>query len=142
MDGTDFISSYRAMTTAAAWCREGHGPALVHAHCTRPYSHSLSDDERAYKTKHERERKPQRDPLRTFPGIPDRAGNSGCAALERMTREIDRGILEDTHRALKAPAAAPGNRDAPSLFGNRGSDFGRSSMCRHSPKANRALWRI
>jgi 2-oxoisovalerate dehydrogenase E1 component len=55
VDGTDLISSYRAMSAAAAWCREGHGPALVHAHCVRPYSHSLSDDERNYKTKHERE---------------------------------------------------------------------------------------
>ena len=33
-----------------AYCREGHGPALVHAHCIRPYSHSLSDDEKLYKT--------------------------------------------------------------------------------------------
>src|SRR5665213_6406 len=67
VDGTDLISSYRAMSAAAAWCREGHGPALVHAHCTRPYSHSLSDDERSYKTKHEREEEALRDPLATFP---------------------------------------------------------------------------
>src|SRR5207237_6598085 len=55
IDGTDFISSYRAMRAAAAYCREGRGPALVHAHCVRPYSHSFSDDERNYKAKRERE---------------------------------------------------------------------------------------
>src|SRR5579863_9207306 len=53
-DGTDFIACYRAMRTAAAYCREGHGPVLVHAHCTRPYSHSLSDDDRFYRTKREK----------------------------------------------------------------------------------------
>ncbi len=107
VDGTDFISSYRAMTTAAAWCREGHGPALVHAHCTRPYSHSYSDDERSYKTKHEREQEAQRDPLVTFPAFLTEQGILDSSALDRMTREIDRGILEDTHRALKAAAPRP-----------------------------------
>jgi len=107
VDGTDFISSYRAMTTAAAWCREGHGPALVHAHCTRPYSHSLSDDERLYKTKHEREEEAARDPLRTFPAFLVEQGILEAHALERLTREIERGILEDTQRALKAAPPDP-----------------------------------
>ncbi len=107
VDGTDFISSYRAMKTAAAYCREGGGPALVHAHCTRPYSHSLSDDERAYKTKQEREEEAERDPLRTFPAFLLEEGILDSATLERMTREIDRGILEDTQRALAAAPPAP-----------------------------------
>ena len=107
VDGTDFISSYRAMTTAAAYCREGGGPALVHAHCTRPYSHSLSDDERAYKTKHEREEEAERDPLRTFPAFLLDEGILDAAALDRITREIDKGILEDTARALKAAPPDP-----------------------------------
>ncbi len=107
VDGTDFISSYRAMTTAAAWCREGHGPALVHAHCTRPYSHSLSDDERAYKTKHEREQEAERDPLKTFPAFLTDEGILDAKALEEMTREIDRGIVEDATRALSAATPHP-----------------------------------
>ncbi len=107
VDGTDFISSYRAMTTAAAWCREGHGPALVHAHCTRPYSHSLSDDERAYKTKHEREQEAERDPLRTFPAFLIENGIADAETLERMTKEIDRSILDDSHRAQKAATPDP-----------------------------------
>ncbi len=106
-DGTDFISCYRAMTTAAAWCREGHGPALVHAHCTRPYSHSLSDDERAYKTQREREEEAARDPLRTFPDFLLNQGILDTRQLESITRQIDREVLDSAHRALSAPTPAP-----------------------------------
>jgi 2-oxoisovalerate dehydrogenase E1 component len=108
VDGTDLISSYKAMGAAAAWCREGHGPALVHAHCVRPYSHSLSDDERSYKTKHEREEEALRDPLVTFPKFLIEEGVMAAAELEQMVREIEAQILEDTHMALKAAPPEPG----------------------------------
>src|SRR3984885_5562902 len=108
VDGTDLISSYKAMGAAAAWCREGHGPALVHAHCIRPYSHSLSDDERSYKTKHEREEEALRDPLVTFPRFLVEEGVMGAAELDQMVREIEAQILEDTHMALKAAPPEPG----------------------------------
>ena len=49
VDGTDPEASYGAFQRAAKYCREGHGPAFVHAHVIRPYSHSLSDDERLYR---------------------------------------------------------------------------------------------
>ena len=40
---------------AVAYCRAGKGPAFVHAHVIRPYSHSLSDDERLYRPESERQ---------------------------------------------------------------------------------------
>jgi 2-oxoisovalerate dehydrogenase E1 component len=107
VDGTDLISSYRAMSAAAAWCREKRGPALVHARTIRPYSHSLSDDERSYKTKHEREEEALRDPLVTFPKFLLEEGVIGAAELEEIIQQIDREILEDTHRALKAAPPDP-----------------------------------
>src|SRR5262249_36133306 len=61
--GCDFASSLKTMREAIAYVRERRGPALVHAKVIRPYSHSLSDDERLYKTKEERDAEARRDPL-------------------------------------------------------------------------------
>ena len=63
IDGTDFLASYRAMSAAVAYARERKGPAFVHAKVIRPYSHSLSDDEKLYKTKEERAEEAKKDPI-------------------------------------------------------------------------------
>jgi 2-oxoisovalerate dehydrogenase E1 component len=63
VDGTDAEASFMAFQAAVAHCRAGLGPAFVHGHCVRPYSHSLSDDERLYRTQAEREADALRDPL-------------------------------------------------------------------------------
>ncbi|HYA17220.1 MAG TPA: thiamine pyrophosphate-dependent enzyme, partial [Bryobacteraceae bacterium] len=107
VNGTDLISSYSAMKAAAAWCRERRGPALVHAHCVRPYSHSLSDDERFYKTKDERDEEAMRDPLTTFPRFLVEDGIVSQDELERMMQEIETGIIDDAERALKADPPGP-----------------------------------
>ena len=62
-DGTDLVDSYRVAGEAIAYARQRMGPAMIHAHTTRPYSHSMSDDERAYRTEDEREAQEARDPL-------------------------------------------------------------------------------
>ncbi len=107
VDGTDFISSWRAMSAASAWCREGHGPSLVHAHCTRPYSHSYSDSEKDYKSKHEREEEAARDPHVTFPKFLVEEGVIEATALQHLMKQIDHEILQDAHRALEQPPAPP-----------------------------------
>jgi 2-oxoisovalerate dehydrogenase E1 component len=109
VDGTDLVSSYKAMGAAAAWCREGHGPALVHAHCIRPYSHSYSDDERHYRTKHEREEEAQRDPVVTFPRFLIEEGLAQPEELAEITRQIDQEVL---HTAEEALASEPPNPES------------------------------
>jgi len=107
VDGTDFLSSYRAMRTAVAYCREGRGPALVHAHCIRPYSHSYSDDEKGYRTKRERDEDAAHDPVVQFQQFLLDEQLIERHELDRIVREIQNEILEDTHRALKALPPAP-----------------------------------
>ena len=106
VDGTDFLASFRAMKEASAWCREGQGPALVHAHVTRPYSHSLSDDERLYKTAAERQAEAERDPVVRFPKFLIDEGVMDRQMLQNITHEIDEEVNQATHQALHdAPPA-------------------------------------
>ncbi|HJZ97529.1 MAG TPA: dehydrogenase E1 component subunit alpha/beta, partial [Candidatus Solibacter sp.] len=108
IDGTDFLASYHAMQAAAAYCREGRGPALVHAHCIRPYSHSLSDDERLYKCAAEREAESARDPVLLFPKFLIDNGVIDRRMLQDITHEIDEEINRATQEALHDVPPDPG----------------------------------
>jgi 2-oxoisovalerate dehydrogenase E1 component len=101
-DGTDPLESYAALSRAIGYCRAHEGPALVHAHVTRPYSHSLSDDEKLYKTPQERDAEARRDPVPKFGLFLVREGILDEAELEALEAEVDREILEATDRALLA----------------------------------------
>jgi len=107
VDGCDPVESYRALEGAFAWCRERRGPALVHAHVIRPYSHSLSDDERMYKPEAEREEEARRDPLTSFPGRLVEQGVATEEDLERIRDEVDDEIARATDEALEAEQPDP-----------------------------------
>jgi 2-oxoisovalerate dehydrogenase E1 component len=107
VDGTDFLASYRALGAAAEYCRSGQGPALVHAHVIRPYSHSLSDDERLYRPVAEREAEASRDPVLTFPKLLVDEGVIDRHMLQRIAHEIDEEVHAATQQALRdEPPAA------------------------------------
>jgi 2-oxoisovalerate dehydrogenase E1 component len=105
-DGTDFADSYRAMQGAVAYARERRGPALVHASVIRPYSHSLSDDERLYKTADEREADSRRDPLKRLAGQLVAIGAATEKTLDALRAEVEREINDAAARALAAPKPA------------------------------------
>ena len=107
-DGTNFLESYSTMQQAVARCR-AFGPVLVHARCTRPYSHSLSDDEKLYKPKAERDSEAARDPLTRFPEWLLNEGILDTHGLEMLMNEVDREIQDATEYALKAAPPPSGS---------------------------------
>ncbi|MGB8674652.1 MAG: dehydrogenase E1 component subunit alpha/beta [Candidatus Acidiferrales bacterium] len=101
-EGTDPLASYAALGRAAAHCRTRLGPALVHAHVTRPYSHSLSDDEKLYRTEAERDEQVRRDPIPKFGLFLVRDGILDESELEVLEAEVDREVVDAVDRALAA----------------------------------------
>jgi len=108
-DGSDFLASYATMSEAVEYCRRTQSPVLVHARCTRPYSHSLSDDERLYKTKAERAAEAARDPIVKFPEWLISQGLLEPHGLELLTHEVELEIQEIAQRVLKAAPPPAGS---------------------------------
>ena len=108
-DGTDPLESYAACKEAVEYCRERRGPALVHARVTRLYSHSLSDDDKLYRTPAEREAEAHRDPLAKFGLFLVRENLVEAKELEALEAEVDREVLEAADQALAAELPAPGS---------------------------------
>ena len=107
MDGTDPVASYAAFRRAAKYCRAGHGPAFVHAHVIRPYSHSLSDDERLYRPESERERDAQRDPVTRTQMFLLREGILDDKGINQLEKEVEAELQVAVDRALEALPPAP-----------------------------------
>jgi 2-oxoisovalerate dehydrogenase E1 component len=106
-DGTDYLASLDTMREAVAHVRARKGPALVHARVIRPYSHSLSDDEKLYKTKEERESEAKRDPLLRMRELLVSEELASDAQLQSMLAEVEREVNEAAEQALAAPKPEP-----------------------------------
>jgi len=107
VDGTDAIASYEAMVEAVAYCRSGKGPALVHGHVVRPYSHSLSDDERKYRSEEEIQADALRDPISRMQMWLLREGILDADGINELERKVDEEVHRATDRALAAVLAQP-----------------------------------
>jgi 2-oxoisovalerate dehydrogenase E1 component len=103
IDGTDFFASLDAMRDAAAYVRARKGPAFVHARVIRPYSHSLSDDEKLYKPAAEREAEGRRDPIGRFVAFLKQNGLATDEELAAIAADVDNDINEAARMALAAP---------------------------------------
>jgi 2-oxoisovalerate dehydrogenase E1 component len=106
-DGTDYIASYRTIREAVSHLRAGYGPALVHATVVRPYSHSLSDDEKLYKTPGEREAEARRDPLVRMRHFLKHDGLAKDEELAEIAASVDQEVNEAAESALEAPMPDP-----------------------------------
>ena len=107
VDGTDPVASYGAFQRAAQYCREGHGPAFVHAHVIRPYSHSLSDDERLYRPDSERERDAARDPVSRTQMFLLREGILDEKGINDLEKKVEEELQVAVDQALAALPPAP-----------------------------------
>ncbi len=107
VDGCDPLASYDVLSRAVDHVRARKGPAFVHAHVIRPYSHSLSDDEILYRPPAERAEEAARDPVVTFPRTLVERGIATEAELERIRNEAAEEVEVATETALASPQPAP-----------------------------------
>ena len=103
VDGTDPEASYHAFQAAVAHCRAGNGPAFVHGHCVRIYSHSFSEDDKYYRLKEEREADAMRDPLHKLQMRLLREGILSTGELNALEQQIDEQVAAAAIRAVAAP---------------------------------------
>ncbi len=103
IDGNDAVACLRAFQEAAAHCRAGLGPALVHGHCVRLYSHSLSDDDKLYRSAAEREADALCDPIARMRSRLIADGVMTGAEMDELEKRLDREAAEAAERALQAP---------------------------------------
>jgi 2-oxoisovalerate dehydrogenase E1 component len=101
-DGTDPVASYAACKRAVDYCRSGKGPALVHGHVIRPYSHSLSDDEKLYRTEAEREKDAKRDPVTRMQLFLVRENILDEAGITKLEKSVDHEVEAAADKALTA----------------------------------------
>lgn len=106
-DGTDPIESLKTMRRAVDYARRRQGPALVHAKVIRPYSHSLSDDEKLYRPDEERTGEAERDPVKRFGALLIDEGVIDQEGLQKIKDEVDREVSDAADKALAAAQPAP-----------------------------------
>ena len=153
-DGTDPIESLKTMQRAVQHCRQRKGAALVHAKVIRPYSHSLSDDEKLYRPDEERTTDAERDPVKRFGGLLVEEGIVTQVELQKIKDKIDKEIGEAADVALASPQPAKetaslyvyspdvdptskafDTEDAAELSGNAGTMVDLINRCLHDEMA-------
>ncbi len=153
-DGTDLLDSLGTLQRAVQYLRERKGPALVHAKVIRPYSHSLSDDEKLYRPDEERVADAERDPIKRFGAHLIDQGIVDQDQLQKIKSEVDLEVNEAADEALASPQPAPetatryvyspqvdptskefDTEDHASLAGNAGTMVDLINRCLHTEMA-------
>ncbi|TMK66391.1 MAG: dehydrogenase [Actinobacteria bacterium] len=107
VDGRDYFETRMKATDAVQRIRAGQGPALVHALVTRPYSHSLSDDQKKYRPPEELRDEAEHDPIRLLEQALLNAGALTQEQLEAMRAEAVQLVADAAREVLAEPKPAP-----------------------------------
>jgi 2-oxoisovalerate dehydrogenase E1 component len=107
MDGRDYFEVRRKGANAIAHVRAGAGPCLVHALVTRPYSHSLSDDQKKYRAAEELDDEREHDPITVLEQRLIAAGVLTSEVAELMRTEAKEAVRAAADAALALPRPAP-----------------------------------
>lgn len=154
VDGTDLLASLEVMQKAVDYIRAGQGAALVHAKVIRPYSHSLSDDEKLYRPDEERVSDSERDPIKRFGAHLVHEGVIDQDGLQKIKDAIDLEVTAAADLALASPQPDPqsatqhvyspdvdptgkgfDNEDGAELSGNPGTMVDLINRCLHAEMA-------
>ena len=109
VDGTDLLASIDTLRRAVAHCRERRGPALVHGHVVRLHPHSVSDDQKLYKTPQEQASEQARDPLRRYGEFLLEEGILDQREQQKLGDAAEREVDEAAEQALRAAAPSAGS---------------------------------
>lgn len=107
VDGTDPLASYAAFKSAVEYCRERKGPAFIRGKVIRPYSHSLSDDEKLYRPVEELDADASIDPIKTFAEFLMNEGIATSEQLEALRNQVDDEVNTAADIAVETPQPAP-----------------------------------
>jgi 2-oxoisovalerate dehydrogenase E1 component len=107
MDGRDYFEVRKKGANAIAHVRAGAGPCLIHALVTRPYSHSLSDDQKKYRGAEELEDEREHDPILVLEQQLVAAGALHEGDADRLRSEAKETVRAAADAALAARRPAP-----------------------------------
>jgi 2-oxoisovalerate dehydrogenase E1 component len=102
LDGTDFVESYTVVQKVVEHCRSGKGPALVHAHVTRPMSHSSADTQAYYRSAEDLEKETGRDPLTRMATL-----LISCGVTEEQLKALDSTITGEVRKQAEQAVSEP-----------------------------------
>ena len=97
------VQSYQAALDAEKYLRSGKGPVLLHAHVTRPYSHSLSDDHKSYRTEEELEKETAKDVVIQYPKFLTKGKILSQAEVDEVIKEVADEVSQALKQCLDTP---------------------------------------
>lgn len=97
------IESLVAAKEVIAYIRSGFGPVLAHAHVTRPYSHSLSDDQGMYRTKDELEAEKKVDVINSYPEFLVQSKLVTQQEVDKLFEQVAQEVRQAMQKAIETP---------------------------------------